>query len=137
MLKRFTRISPFPFLLVVFYSQRRSSGAKRLRQRVNERGEKIHKAQELLVKSEISPTECSFMSNFIKMTDDSLSEPGIHLKRRISLANAFQKSISSIQMKANLLTDNTGPKQDSLLVWMHLQPAFSNITNQILNSNRA
>jgi hypothetical protein len=93
---------------VIVFSQRRSLGAKRLHQRVNECGEKFCKAQELLVKSEISPTECSFMSDFIKMTDDSLSEPGIRLKRRISLANAFQKSISSIPLKADLLTDNTG-----------------------------
>jgi hypothetical protein len=44
------------------------------------------------------------------MTANSLSEPGIHLKRRISLANSFQKSISSIPQKANLLTDNTGSR---------------------------
>jgi hypothetical protein len=83
----------FPFSTCDIFSQRRSSGAKRLCQRVDEHGEKFCKAQELLVRSEIPPTECSFMSDFIKMTDDSLSEPGVHLKRRISLANALQKSI--------------------------------------------
>jgi hypothetical protein len=58
------RISPFPFLLVIIFSQRRSLGAKQLRQRVDESGEKFCKAQELLVKSVISPTERSFMSDF-------------------------------------------------------------------------
>ncbi len=122
---------------MIFFSQRRSSGAKRLSQRVNECSEKFRKAQELLVKSEISPTECSFMSDFIKMTDDSLSEPGIHPKRRISLTNAFQMSISSIQMKANLLTDKTGSRTGFSPGVDAFTTSFSNITKQILNSNRA
>ena len=66
-----------------------------MRQTIKNRGEALVRAFECTRKSEITPVDLKFMSDFTKAADATFSAEGKSLKQRLMLASSFYKSVNS------------------------------------------
>ncbi len=90
-------------MLTVQSITRNDSGSK-ARQLIKDRGVKLRSAVDILVRSDISSRDCKFMDGFLKTSNNSLTNKGIYLKRRIKHATEFNKSVFKLSLKASAVS---------------------------------
>lgn len=63
----------------------RLSSDRKIRQIIRDRAATFERYLELMIKDELSPTDAKFLSGFAKCSDESLSDKGVNLRKRVKL----------------------------------------------------